>query len=52
MCAAAMHIMVLICIMEVALSYLAHSKGNGGIMFFLLSLLLGFVLVILITVFR
>lgn len=36
--------------MEVALSSLAHSKVDAEIMFFIFALLLGFVLVILITV--
>lgn len=48
---AALCIIVLICKKEVALSYLAHSKGDGKKMIFLFALLLGFVLVILITVF-
>lgn len=48
---AALHIIVLTEKMEVALSYLAHSKGGGEIRFFLFVLLLGFVLLVLITVF-
>lgn len=47
---AAVCIIVLICKMEVALSSPAHSKADGEIMLFIFALLLGFVLVILITV--
>lgn len=47
---AASCITVLICKMEVTLSSLAHSKVDAEIMFFIFALLLGFVLVILITV--